>query len=82
MYQTINEKIQVLVSFNDEKIFPLFFKWGKKKYRIEKVNLIHVTRLGKDVIYYFNVSDMVNYFKLRFNPAKLEWWLEEIYSAG
>jgi len=80
MYEVIREPIDVLVTFTGNKIFPLFFKWGRKKYKIDKVNLIHVTRQGHDNLYFFNVSNKVNYFKLCFNSGSLKWTLEEVYN--
>lgn len=80
MYEKIKEPIDVLVTFTGTKIFPLFFKWGRKKYKVDKVNLVHVTRRGRDILYFFSVSNGINYFKLCFNSGSMKWTLEELYS--
>ena len=82
MYETINEPVEVLVSFDKDKILPMFFKWRQQRYRVERVNLIHSQRNGEGKIYYFNVSDQTNYFKLSFSTQTLRWQLDELYTDG
>ena len=82
MYEIINEPIEVLVSFANDKVLPLYFKWRNKRYKIEKLNLIHHQRDGEGKIYYFNVTDKVNYFKLSFSTNNLAWRIEELYCEG
>lgn len=79
MHEKINEPVEVLVKFNLNKVEPTFFKWRGKTYRIEKINLVHKERLGGDKIYYFSVSDEVNFFRLAFSTRDLSWKLEELY---
>ena len=81
MYEKIKEPIDVLVTFTGKRIVPLFFRWGRKKYKIDKVNLVHATRQGSDVLYFFNVSNDSNYFKLCFNNSSLNWTIEEVYNV-
>ena len=78
----VQEPIQVLVSFGHNQILPLFFRWRNKKYKVEKLNLVHKKRDGKEMIYYFNVSDKTNYFKLAFFTKDLNWSIEELYWEG
>ena len=82
MYETINEPINVLVAFGQDQVRPLSFEWRNKEYQIDKVNLVHYKRVGNDKLYYFSVSDNVNYFKLSFNTKDFNWRLEELYSDG
>jgi len=82
MHEVLNDPISILVSFSQDKVLPLFFKWRNKKYKIEKLNLVHKKRDGKDTIYYFNVSDNANYFKLSFSTKDLAWKIEELYFEG
>jgi hypothetical protein len=79
MHSKINEPIDVLVKFNKNQVFPAFIKWREKTYRIEKLNLVHKEKMGADKIYYFNVSDTVNFFRLAFFTRDLSWKLEELY---
>jgi hypothetical protein len=80
MYKTIEEPIQVLVSFTGAKIFPLLFHWAKRKYLVKKVHLVHIEKHGASRLYHFSVSDNANYFKLTFNSDTLQWCLSEMYT--
>ena len=98
MHEIVNEPIEVLASFlplttcvktptdkpqvAGNKVMPLLFRWRGKKYQVSKLNLVHRERDGDDVIYYFNVSDAANYFKLAFSTRRLSWRLAEWYAEG
>ena len=82
MLEQINEPISILVNFGNNKVMPLFFKWREKRYKIEKLNLVHKKRDGEYTTYYFNVSDKANYFKLSFTTKDLSWRIEELYCEG
>lgn len=82
MIEVINEPISILVNFGNNKVLPLFFQWRNKKYKVEKLNLVHKKRDGADTIYYFNVTDKTNYFKLSFSTKNLGWRIEELYFEG
>ncbi len=79
MLEKLNDKIEVLTRFAGDKVEPLFFKWDGRTYKIEKVNLVYKERVGGDRIYYFSVSDDVNYFKLAFFTKDLKWRLMEMF---
>jgi len=81
-YEKINEPINVIASFAGNKVVPHAFTWEQKRYSIKKLNLVHSERIGRDLIYYFSVSDKANTFKLAFNPIELKWRLEELYTEG
>lgn len=80
MYQSINEPIEVVVIFNGQKVEPVFFKWGNRQYRVDRVNLVHTERQGREKHYIFSVSDKANAFRLRFSTETLKWTLEETAS--
>ena len=82
MYQTIKEPIKVLVSFFGKQVRPLAFFWKGRRYEIDKINLVHSQRLGRDTLYYFSVSDKANFYRLVFDTGSLTWSLEEIYAEG
>lgn len=82
MHEKINEPIEVLVRFKADKVWPTYFKWRSKTYWIEKINLIHKEKDGNDKIYYFSVSDAVNFFRLAFFTRDLSWRIEELYWEG
>jgi hypothetical protein len=79
MLEKINEQIEVLAKFTQEKVSPLQFKWRSKIYRIEKLNLMHMEKKGADKIYFFSVSDEANSFRLSFSTRDLSWRIEELY---
>ena len=82
MYETVNEPIEVVVRFGLKAISPFLFRWRNKIYRVKKVNLTHLGKVGEEKWYYFSVSDDANYFKLAFNSATLKWYLDELYLEG
>lgn len=79
MYEKLDEKIDVLVEFSDGKVLPNFFRWQDRTYKIEKINLVHSERKGNDKIYYFSVSNNVNFFRLAFFTRDLSWRIQELY---
>jgi len=82
MHEVINEPIDILVSFGSGKVLPLFFRWRKRKYAVEKMNLVHTKKDGRETIYYFNVSNKTNYFKLSFSTKTLGWKIDELFYEG
>lgn len=79
MFQQINERIQVISKFADGKIMPLKFLWSGREFFVKKINLTYFHFEGRSKIYYFAVSDSVNYFKLQFDSNSLNWTLLESY---
>lgn len=79
MLETINEPIEVEVDFLKEKVLPRKFCWSGKVYELKKLTLVHAKRQGREKIYYFSVSDGINFFRLAFNAGNLEWRLDEMY---
>lgn len=82
MYEIIQDPITVIVRFGNGKVLPMIFKWKDHVYKIESLHLTHKKRDGEDIIYYFNVSDETNYFKLSFSTKTLGWRIEELYWDG
>lgn len=76
------EPIDVIASFTRNGIFPHIIKWGKHRYKILKVNLVHTIKEGVVRIYFFSVSDEVNAWKLGFNTETLRWWVEDHYALA
>jgi hypothetical protein len=82
MHAQLNEPIEVLVKFYKAQVVPSFFKWRKRTYRVEKVNLVHHENQGENKIYYFSVSDNANFFRLAFSTRDLSWRMKELYNEG
>lgn len=79
MNEIINQPVEVIAAFTKNKIIPLFFKWKSRRYKVKKINLVHSVREGRNKLYFFSVSDAVNYFKLCFDTEKGNWKLLELY---
>jgi hypothetical protein len=82
MHELLNDPIDVLVSFKDNRVVPQTMRWNERDYKIKNINLVHSTREGQKRVFYFSVSDAANYFKLKLDPEFLEWRLVELYSDG
>lgn len=82
MHTFIHDPIDVTVSFSQNKILPKLMRWNERDYKIETVNLVHTTKEGNKRVFYFSVSDLTNYFKLKLDPEYLEWYLVELYTDG
>lgn len=74
-----NEEIEIITIFTKKGPQPFIFKWAGKKFKVEKINLVHETKIGDDKLVYFSVTSQNNYFKLVFNTNSLKWFIEEIY---
>lgn len=79
MYEQIYQPVDVLATFKSNHVRPLAFMWNRRKYVVSKVNLIHRARKGRNMLYFFSVSDEANYYKLRFDTGDMSWELEEMY---
>ena len=79
MHEQIDEKIEVIVKFKESEIFPHFFRWSGRVYKVERVNMVHKERDGNDTIYYFSVSDKANFFRLAFFTRDLSWRIQEVF---
>lgn len=82
MLEKVDDSIEVMVNFSNHKVRPVFFKWKDKTYQVEKLNLVHQEKDGNDKIYYFSVSDKVNYFRLAFFTCDLSWRIQELFFEG
>lgn len=74
------EKIDIIVVFEQDKARPYSFKWGGKKYVVEKINLVYAKNTGTGKFLYYSVTAEGNYFKLIFDTNEMMWWVEEVYS--
>jgi hypothetical protein len=71
------ESIDVIATFTTKGLVPHVIKWGKHRYKITTVNLVHAIKDGAVRIYFFSVSDGANSWKLGFNTETLKWWIED-----
>ena len=74
-----NDPIEVLVIFKKHRAEPFSFKWGGRKYAIEKVNLVHAQNTGSGKQVSYSVMSNDTYFKIVFDTNEMLWHLEEVY---
>jgi len=82
MHELLNDPIDVVVTFSDNRVRPKKIRWDGREYDIKQVNLIHAASEGAKRLFFFSVSDDANFFKLRLDTELLEWRLVELYSDG
>jgi len=82
MHELLNDPVDVEVSFSNNRVVPRSMRWNQKNYKIETVNLVHTAHEGRRKVFYFSVSDLNNYFKLKLDPESLDWRLVELYTDG
>jgi len=82
MHEILNDPVDVHVTFAENRVIPRAIRWNQKDYKIETVNLVHTAKEGHKRVFYFSVSDLTNYFKLKLDPEHLEWRLVELYTNG
>lgn len=80
--EKLDEPIRVVADFNGNKVRPLAFQRGNKRYDIASVNLVYRRRVGDRYHWCFAVSDEANTYVLFYNPEKLRWTLREIQMDG
>lgn len=83
MYETINEKVNVLAYFVQgyRNVKPFRFIWHDKEYRINKIGYVHKKQHGRTILHVFSVTDGSNFFELQFDPQELEWFLARTWDG-
>ena len=74
----ISEPIDVWVLFKKNHIQPTVFFWHGRQIKIETINLIHTSKEGSSKFYHFSISSEGNFYRLKFDTAKLNWFLEAV----
>lgn len=82
MYTYLDDPVEVLVLFREDRPIPYAFIWKNRKVKVKAINLVHESRDGRSKIVHFAVSDDANAYKLKFNTDTMKWRLEETYSDG
>ncbi|RKY30092.1 MAG: hypothetical protein DRP74_07670 [Candidatus Omnitrophota bacterium] len=74
----LNQKIEVLAFFKGGKIYPRFFIWNNKKYKIKTITYNWQERQGKETINYFSVSTGAELYQISLNNTSLGWRLDKL----
>lgn len=83
MYETINEKVDVIAVFKKgyEDVRPFRIRWGTKDFEITKIGYHHKYKQGRNTIHVFSCTDGSNFFQLGFDAAQLSWVLERVWDG-
>lgn len=73
----IGEVINVWVLFKKNLVQPLYFLWQGRQIKVDKINLVHTSKIGSNLLYHFSISSGGNFYKLRFELPSMKWFLEE-----
>jgi hypothetical protein len=83
MYETINEKVDVIAifgqGFQDAKPFKI--RWHGQDHIITKVGYKHKMREGQKIIHIFSCTDGATFFELRFDAEDLKWLIGRVWDG-
>lgn len=82
MQTFLDDPVDVVVSFEHNRVRPRRMRWDGREYSIAHVNMVHSAHEGSTRLFFFSVSDTTNHFKLKLNTDLLEWRLIELYTDG
>ena len=74
----LQEPVDVWVLFSKNKIQPHTFFWHGRQIKVDKINLVHTSKIGSSVFYHFSLSSGGNFYRLKFDTQKLKWFLEMV----
>ena len=74
----IKEPVNVWVFFKGNLIQPWCFFWKSRQIKVEKINLVHTSKIGGNTFYHFSISSGGNFYQLKFDVKKLSWFLERV----
>lgn len=80
--EELNDPVAVLAKFDHGQIQPVIVRWQGRRYWVQKLNLHHTMRKGKDLLHYFSVSTEVGDCTLSYSQDELRWTLLETHFAG
>lgn len=72
------EPINVWAFFKNGKMDPYLFFWKSRPIKINKVNLVHTSKIGVQLFYHFSVSSDSNFYRLKFDLSNMKWYLEAV----
>jgi hypothetical protein len=75
--QRTEEAVKVLASFDKANLKIYFFSWRNRTYKVDTINMFHISRDGDKRYYHFAVSSGPNTYELMFDPGRLRWQLTE-----
>ncbi|MDO8683304.1 MAG: hypothetical protein Q7N50_07485 [Armatimonadota bacterium] len=77
----IDEIIRVGAAFDGRRVFPMWFRWRNRYYKVKTVNYTWRTNIGAANLYHYSVTDGGSMYELSFNSNTLEWTLAKVCSG-
>jgi len=78
---SIDEVIRVGAAFDKRRVFPMWFLWHDRYYRVKAVTYTWCTNQGIAKLHHYSVTDGANLYELQFNTSTLEWVLGKVSSG-
>jgi len=69
------EPVEVTARFSRGMITPLYFIFRESRFDISRLDYRWSERKGKDMVYYFNVSDKSDHYCLCLDTLTMSWSL-------
>jgi hypothetical protein len=80
-YETLDEQVAVLVSFNKDKkynIRPLRLRWRNRDYNLTNIAHYYRYKEGIKTIHVIAANDGINFFELRVDSENMIWTLGRV----
>lgn len=72
------EPVNVWVFFEKNSFKVHTFFWRGRQIKVDKINLVHTSKEGGNVFYHFSCSAAGNFYRLKFDTNKMNWFLEAV----
>ncbi|MFA6981950.1 MAG: hypothetical protein WC243_02930 [Patescibacteria group bacterium] len=80
MPKMLNEPIQVLALFRNNKIIPLKFVWNKRPFLVDTINFVHEVQNGSVKTVNFAIATKTDAYQISFDTKSLTWRLCDVYT--
>lgn len=69
------QAVEVFARFRKGKIIPLYFIFAGSRFEIARINFSWSERKGRNLLYYFSVSDKSDTYQLCLDAETMSWGL-------
>lgn len=77
--KALQDPVSVLAKFDKGIIQPVIVRWRGRRYWVQKLNIHHTARKGRDLLHYFTVTTEVGDCTLSYSQDDLRWTLLETH---
>ncbi|MGE5557359.1 MAG: hypothetical protein ACM3WV_01965 [Bacillota bacterium] len=83
MNERIGEKINMVALFQGGRIFPRYFTWHRRVYKVTDITSTWHAAEGQFRLYYFTVcTEQPNIYEIMLSTKNMLWELVSIYHGG